>query len=215
MVFIPPNWADQIRDIAVLFMNAQVQFFDVTVNPAMGGVAVETIIWSGKARVEDIRSPREGASDYQADSVRHFRFQLDPQDNPPFFNQGTLARVLDGGRNPQLELLSYVVNSSTNSSHKAVQTVELSAQMESVNPQSFSGVVSDSVTGLALAGVEVRISTSGTLLQVFVTDGTGVFKMFGNPTKTYTADVSKTGHVSQTVTPISVGDKLAISLVAQ
>lgn len=115
-------------------MNAQVQFFTVQVDPSMGGEPVETVLWTGKARVQPLRSPREIDLGYEASAVRFFRMQLDPADGPPFFPHGVQARVLDAGveGDPNLEELVFVVNSNINGSHRGVVTVELSAMMEKV-----------------------------------------------------------------------------------
>lgn len=129
----PADWQEAILDTAVLFMNAEVCFFktieeDYDPVAGTGGVSVE-VLWRGKARVQQLRTPQEFATDYQANSSRPFRFQLDPRDSVPTMYHGVNARVLDGGRDPDLETLVYVVNSAINSSHKAVRTVELVSNM--------------------------------------------------------------------------------------
>lgn len=145
----PSGWEDAIHDAAVQFMNAEVCFYEATettpYNPVTGtgGPTGATVLWQGKARVQQIRSPRQFQEEYQANATRFFRFQLDPKDNLPAIEFGWKARVLDGARDPELERLVFVVNSAINSSHRAVRTVELSANMERVtwtwNPDIPSG----------------------------------------------------------------------------
>lgn len=132
----PANWEEAILDTAIQFMNAEVCFYDSAEGPdgpydpitGVGGMVIR-VLWRGKARVQQLRSPREFETEYQASANRSFRFQLDPRDSVPDLYQGVKARVLAGGRDPGLESLAYVVNSAINSSHKAVRTVELTATM--------------------------------------------------------------------------------------
>ena len=134
----PADWEDAILQAAIPFMNAEVCFYEevpgTPYNPVTGtgGSTEIDVLWRGKARVQHIRSPREFNTQYQAGSTRFFRFQLDPADSPPQIPFGAKARVLDGGRDADLESLVYIVNSAINSSHMAVRTVELSSNMEFV-----------------------------------------------------------------------------------
>ncbi|QWS69413.1 head-to-tail stopper [Microbacterium phage Necrophoxinus] len=132
------NWQDQIRAAAVQYMNAEVCFYSVVdgtydevTNTGTPG-SVE-ILWRGKARIQHLRTARDASTNVQRDDIRAFRFQLDPEDNPPPLFSGTKARVIDGGRDSQLELYAYSVDSAVNSSHMAVRTVELTANMRAAN----------------------------------------------------------------------------------
>lgn len=135
----PAGWEDAILIAARQFMNAEVCFYKVVggtedlpeINrPGTPGTV--QVLWRGKARVQHIRAPRPDSPEYQASDSRAFRFQLDPADNPPQLYSGARARVLDGGRDSSLETYSYVVDSAVNSSHMAVRTVELTADMRPV-----------------------------------------------------------------------------------
>lgn len=133
----PADWQDAIRDTAVQFMNAEVCFYDtdesVPYDPETGeGGPTIQILWRGKARVQQLRTPREFASEYQVSSTRAFRYQLDPGDSLPDLYQGVKSRVLAGGRDTGLESLVFVVTSAINSSHMAVRTVELQSNMKSI-----------------------------------------------------------------------------------
>lgn len=131
----PANWEEAILIAARQFMNAEVCFYKTTDDrddiTGTGDVTVE-VLWKGKARVQHLRAPRTDSSEYQASDSRAFRFQLDPADNPPQLYSGAQARVLAGGRDPSLETYSYVVDSAVNSSHMAVRTIELTADMRPV-----------------------------------------------------------------------------------
>lgn len=137
----PADWEDAILQTAVQFMNAEVCFYrevdpepGEAYNPVTGegGSTEIDILWRGKARVQQLRSPREFQTQYQAEATRFFRYQLDPADNPPQIPFGVKSRVLNGARDKDLESLVLVTNSGINSSHMAVRTIELSSNMEFV-----------------------------------------------------------------------------------
>jgi hypothetical protein len=207
-----PNWQDQIHDVAVQFMNAQVQFFVTNKNPV--GAPVETILWQGKARVQQLRAPREGQTSYESTGSRMFRFQLDPDDNPPFFNEGTFARVLDGGRDPDLELLIMTVNSSINSSHRAVRTVELRADMNQVPVNRITGMVVDEVTEMPIGGVEVHVyNADNKLVQVVFTLPDGRFYSYPPKSVEYDLEFKKLPEYFQEVVGnIQIGDDVFVEL---
>lgn len=132
------GWQDAIHAAAVQYMNAEVCFYkaiggnyDEITNTGTPGTI--EILWRGKARVQHLRAPREASTEVQSGDQRAFRFQLDPNDNPPPLYSGTKARVINGGRDPQLALYAYSVDSAVNSSHMAVRTVELTANMRPAN----------------------------------------------------------------------------------
>lgn len=208
----PANWEDAIRDAAIQFMNGTVCFYEeivaVPYDPITGngGEVGVDILWSGKARIQQIRSPRQFDTEYQADASRYFRFQLDPEDNPPQIPFGTKARVLDGGRDADLQSLIYVTNSAINSSHMAVRTVELVSNMDFVTwewnpaiPARPYGLAADAITdsGFTLtwsappgdpAAVEYQTELNGTANPVAVTVTNRVFTGL-LPETTYTVRV--------------------------
>ena len=130
------GWQENILDTARQFMNGEVCFYRVVGGtdhlPEIGQVgtpATVEVLWKGKARIQHLRAPRRDSTEYQASDSRSFRFQLDPLDEPPVVYAGTKARVTNGGRDASLETYSYQVESAVNSSHMAVRTVELTADM--------------------------------------------------------------------------------------
>ncbi|AHL18491.1 hypothetical protein ISF9_021 [Microbacterium phage vB_MoxS-ISF9] len=130
----PASWEESILITARLFMVAEVCFYEMVEgeewDPITGtGGPEASVIWRGKARVQHLRAPRDQSNEYQTSDTRNFRFQLDPADNPPLLYTGVKARVLNGGRDPMLETLAYVVDSGVNSSQMAVRTVELTSDM--------------------------------------------------------------------------------------
>lgn len=132
----PSGWEDAILDAARQFMTGTVCFYEITGGeddlPEIGQPGTEAevnILWTGKARIQHIRAPRNSPTEYQSGDSRAFRFQLDPADNPPQLYSGYLARVVDGARDSSLENYAYVVDSAVNSSQMAVRTVELTTDM--------------------------------------------------------------------------------------
>lgn len=136
----PSGWQQEIHDIAVQFMTGEVCFYrekpsTVPYNPITGegGEDGVEIIWRGKARIQQLRTPREYTTPYQASASRNFRFQLDPDDNLPRLYEGAKARVTNAGRDDALTTYLFVVNSAVNSSDMAVRTVELISNMKAVD----------------------------------------------------------------------------------
>lgn len=135
----PADWQQAIHDTAIQFMTGEVCFYKeskatIPYDPVTGegGEDGIDIIWRGKARIQQLRTPREYTTPYQASASRNFRFQLDPDDNVPWLYEGTKARVTNGARDEALTSYAFVVNSAINSSDMAVRTVELISNMKRV-----------------------------------------------------------------------------------
>jgi hypothetical protein len=164
----PSDWTDAIGAVADLFQNARVCFYrdsdDGTNDPITGTGSEPSIelIWTGMARVQQLRSAQEFATEYQTGANRSFRFQVSKNGDLPFLSSGVKARVLNAGvsgpavsmspGDDDLEKLVYVVLSSINASHYAVKTVETIATMR---PIDWTWTVSDAgavVQALPIAG---------------------------------------------------------------
>lgn len=146
----PGDWEEAILLGAEPFMNAEVCFYQVDGDDndwSSTSNATITILWRGKARVQQLRAPRDTSAEYQTSDSRSFRFQLDPRDDVPAIYSGAKARVINGGRDSDLENLSFVVDSAINSSHMAVRTVELTANLRpmawawQVRPELEPGII--------------------------------------------------------------------------
>lgn len=193
-------------------MTSTVMFYTDTVDDY--GVPTENPIWQGKARVQQLRTPNNIAESYGVSSVRSFRFQLDPNDNPPFFNEGVKIRVIDGGRDPALELLSYVVNSSINSTNKAVRTVEARADLNSVPDLNIDGIVISENDELPLSGVEVRfIDDNNKLVAVTLTNDDGKFWLYPSNSELYELTFILAGYHDTVVDNVTIGDELLVEMI--
>ena len=60
----------------------------------------------------------------QNTTKRAIRFQIELRAGDPVITTGLTVRVDDGGKNKQLEQFAYTVQSSVNSSHAALRTIE-------------------------------------------------------------------------------------------
>ena len=143
----PKSWTDAIARIADQFQNARVCFYeadgtgDLDVLDGSGTPGGIRLLWVGRARVQQLRTPQAFATDYEVSSTRNFRFQVSKEAGLPFLSQGVKARVLDarvpgavedvmGGGDIDLERLLFVVNSAVNGSHYAVKTIETQSNMK-------------------------------------------------------------------------------------
>lgn len=204
-----PNWEEQVHNVLIQFMNATVQFYTETVNPSQGGAVTVNALWTGKARVQPLRAPRELNLGYEASGVRYFRIQVDPDDNPPFFPHGTRMRVLDAGLrgDPNLRRLVFVVNSHINASHRGVSTIEASAMMEDSGWMGVTGIVVDGDTEQPISGAIVEMGG-----QIFETYSTGTFFFTADAKVEYSVTVEADGYDAETVDNVLDGDEILIEL---
>ncbi len=74
----------------------------------------------------------------------------------------------------------------------------------SLVPNTLTGQVTDSLTGLAISGATVAVTDSSNVVHTATTDGTGHYGIPNLPTGPATVTVSKTGYSSATSSPIIV-----------
>lgn len=124
------SWEDEIAEVAQQFMTATIEVFDVTESEdpydpetGEGGEPVETSLYTGLARVQQIRQPRDISTNTEWGTNRNFRFQL-PYNELDVFSKGQRIRVLVSDRDASLENLIFVIQSAVNSDHRAVRTIE-------------------------------------------------------------------------------------------
>jgi hypothetical protein len=132
--------ATEMRAISERWYNAEIEIVDPETNDQVWDVKtnkytgdVETVLWSGKARIQQIR----GASEYVAGvgqvSTRPVRFQVPYDEELPLIRKGLQIRVTDGGEEKVLETLSFVVEGTINSSYGWNRTIECYVDLTSAN----------------------------------------------------------------------------------
>lgn len=133
-----PTFSDDIAAVARTFMNATVRVEipnasapDAPYDPLAdtGGSSTPTVIRRGPARVQKIRRPLNVNAPTEWSSAHQIRVQMELDNSVPFVPKGAHLVVEDGGREIDLEVLTYIVTMSVNSSWAALTTYECIAEI--------------------------------------------------------------------------------------
>lgn len=132
MIYIPESWSDTIAEVAEQFMNATIQVLEPsggepTYNEALKDYVMPepVVLVECVARIQHVRVPNPQNTEYQWSMGRHYRFQVPYSDvEGLYIRKGLIVKVLDGGRDAELNDLLFEVLGATNSSHRAVRTIE-------------------------------------------------------------------------------------------
>lgn len=134
----------EMRGIVARWYNAEVEIVDPNVrdlddewNPVTNTYTegTDTVIWSGPARVQHIRTASTPDLGITQGAIQSIRVQIPmngDEGDAGFIQKGMRVRVTNGGENIQLTLLEFVVRSSVNSSYGWNQTIECDADVKSV-----------------------------------------------------------------------------------
>lgn len=155
----------EMRSTMAYWFNASIQIVD----PNVGGVEWDvvsntqtsgepTVLWSGPARVQHLKTDRTPDVGYSQTDIRGIRIQLPLDVELGLLRKGLQVIVTDGGSDPVLEQLGFVIRSSVNSSYAWGRTIECDVDLKSVSNSTWA-TVSGSVVDeedVALSGVKVR-----------------------------------------------------------
>lgn len=124
------SWSGEILEAAREFFNGTLTITkpgtpgqlqpDGTRGPSTPG---ETVIAPRPARAQHLASPTETNDGNGWDTRRRYRFQCEILPGDKAITKG-LVVTFDGGRDPELEKMTFQVLWATNSSHAAVRTIE-------------------------------------------------------------------------------------------
>jgi len=117
-------------EIEVIDTNLREQTWDEFTNSY--GSSTETIVWSGKARIQPIRSERLPDLDIMQGAVRSVRVQVPYDASLDLVRKGMQVRITSGGEDAVLDDLILVVRSAINSSYGWNRTIECDADVKSV-----------------------------------------------------------------------------------
>lgn len=132
------TFSDDIAAVALTFMNATVRVempnsstpdvpYDATADT--GGSSTPTVLRRGPARIQKIRRPLNVNAPNEWSSAHQIRVQMALDNTVPFVPKGAHVVVEDGGREHNLEALTYIVTMSVNSSWAALTTYECIAEI--------------------------------------------------------------------------------------
>ncbi len=137
----------EMRSTMLPWMNGTIQIVDPNIgeqewNEFTNEYATNTseVLWQGPARIQHLSSetmPYVGMSQI---SVRGIRLQVPMDAELGFVRKGLQVIVIDGGSDPELEQLQFVVTSSINSSYAWGKTIECEVDVKSVANSTWSGI---------------------------------------------------------------------------
>ena len=129
----------EMRSIVARWYNAEIEIVDTNLREQTWneftnsyGSSTETVIWSGKARVQPIRTERLPDIDVMQGAVRSVRVQVPYDANLDLIRKGMQVRITSGGEDAVLDDLILVVRSAINSSYGWNRTIECDADVKSV-----------------------------------------------------------------------------------
>lgn len=136
-----------MADTALPWMNGSIQIVDPNVgsgtwdewtNTETGGGP--TVIWSGAARIQHLKSESNSNVGYSDVTIRSIRVQVPIDSAAGFIRKGLQIVVTDGGNDYELEQLQFVITSAVNSSYAWLRTIEAEVDVKSVADSTWSGI---------------------------------------------------------------------------
>ena len=129
----------EMRSTVARWYNAEIEIIDPnlreqTWNMATNsyGASTESVVYSGKARVQPISSSQDPDITIGQAGIRAVRIQVPYDAALPLVRKGFQVRVTDGGEDAVLETIKFVVKSGINSSYGWNRTIECEADVKSV-----------------------------------------------------------------------------------
>lgn len=178
------DWSATISEVVKSegFYNGYIQIVDPNsgsatpydVDTDTGGTTTPILIREGAARITKVRRPKQINGTAKSVTASGYRFQMELDPLAPFISEGMIVVVTDGGKEPQLTQLTYVVLASLNESWAALTTIETIAELTPVNPPDLSGlpqaVISDSISEAVDAYMEANpVAASGGFVHMQTT----------------------------------------------
>jgi hypothetical protein len=131
--------AVEMRGTVARWYNAEIEIIDTNLREQTWneftntyGETTETVVWSGNARVQPIRSERLPDLDVMQGAVRSVRVQVPYDASLALVRKGMQVRITSGGEDAVLDDLILVVRSAINSSYGWNRTIECDADVKSV-----------------------------------------------------------------------------------
>lgn len=155
----------EMRSTMLPWMNGTIQIVDPNIGEQEWdaftneyATSTTEVLWQGPARIQHLSSetmPNVGMSQI---GVRGIRLQVPMDAELGFVRKGLQVIVIDGGSDPELEQLQFLVTSSINSSYAWGKTIECEVDVKSVANSTWSGIAGTvtNATSQAIADATVR-----------------------------------------------------------
>jgi hypothetical protein len=157
--------SNEMRSTMLPWMNGTVQIVDPNTsesewnpftNEYTGGDS--TVLWQGPARIQHLTSEIMPEVGFSQVGIRAIRLQVPMDEDLGFVRKGLQVIVIDGGSDPELEQLQFVITSAINSSYAWGRTIECEVDVKSVADSMWSAIAGTvtNVTSQVIAGATVR-----------------------------------------------------------
>jgi hypothetical protein len=131
--------AAQMRSTVALWYNAEIEIIDPNTREQTWDEFTneyldepESIIWSGKARVQPVRYESTPDLEIMQGAVQAVRIQVPYDADLSLIRKGMQVRITNGGEDAVLENLVLTVRGAINSSYGWNRTIECEADVKSV-----------------------------------------------------------------------------------
>jgi hypothetical protein len=195
------------------WMNATIQIIDPNTGDANWDPFTNTetgseptALWQGKVRIQSLRSSNATSTPevaYSQIGVRGMRVQMPIDAEIGFIRKGLQIVVIDGGNDPELEQLQFIIESAINSSYAWNRTIECKVDIKSVANSTWSSIAGNVVGSNAAPITNATVRTfrhaDGMWLLEYetTTDVRGNYQIPADPAIPVIVAVSKTGYVTK------------------
>lgn len=177
----------EMRSTMLGWFNATIQIVDPNVEEVEWDVYTntqtsgnKTVLWSGPARVQHLRNDSMPTVGFSQTDIRGIRIQLPYDVELGLIRKGLQVIVTDGGSDPILEQLGFVVTSSINSSYAWSRTIECEVDLKSVSDSTWSSVAGTIVDELDAPMADVTVRTFHMADNVWLLDYETTTDVYGN-----------------------------------
>lgn len=177
----------EMRATMLPWMNGIIQIVDPNIgeqewNAFTNEYSADTaeVLWQGPARIQHLRTssaPYVGMSEI---GIRGIRIQMPMDVELGFVRKGLQVVVIDGGSDPELEQLSYVINSAINSSYAWSKTIEAEVDVKSVGNSTWSGIAGNVINEIDEAISEATVRTFHHENNLWIMDYETTTDVYGN-----------------------------------
>lgn len=222
----------EMRSTMVHWFNATIQIvdpnvedveWDVYTNTQTGGT--KTVIWSGPARIQHLKNDALPTVGYSQTDIRGIRIQLPYDAEIGLIRKGLQVVVTDGGSDPILEQLGFVVTSSINSSYAWGRTIECEVDLKSVADSTWSSIAGHVEDGLGAPVANATVRTFRMADEMFLleyettTDVYGNYELPADAGVMVTVSVVKNGFLTQwldnPITPVNHAQTTGINFILE
>lgn len=187
----------EMRSTMLPWMNGTVQIVDPNIgeqewNAFTNEYSTDTaqVLWQGPARIQHLNSTQTPYVGMSQVSIRGIRLQIPMDTDLGFVRKGLQVIVIDGGSDPELEQLQFVVTSSINSSYAWGKTIECEVDVKSVANSTWSGIAGTVVDADLQPISEATVRTFHHENNLWLMDYETTTDVYGNYEIPADADVS-------------------------